>query len=179
MGRKFQLIDVVIENSESSDWDNAVLEWEITDWGEADNSEDYSCICGKENIIQLFEISNIKNGNVLYPIGSQCIKKFGREELADEVSAIDKMFKLQKAHESGAYIELSSELFSRKSLEYMYDNNAFNDTRYGTAEESYRYLVKMFNKRSKPTTGQQKKINAIIMNDIIPYCDRLINEKIK
>lgn len=179
MSNRFQLITKVLDASKSTLWDEAVMEWEITDWDEAEQYGEHSCICGKENIIKLYTISNIHNGNILFPIGSQCIKKFDREELSDEISAIEKMFSLQKAYENNEFIELSPALFSKKSLKYMYDNGAFNNSNYGSGYNSYQFILKMYKKRNTPSPAQQRKINAIIMNDIRPYCYKLMIEKSK
>ena len=65
---------IVLEHSESSDWQSAVLEWVIEDV-EEDEKLSESCVCGKENLRYLFTIRNTDNGNALYPIGSSCIKK--------------------------------------------------------------------------------------------------------
>lgn len=73
-----RLIKRVIELSQSSDWDTAVAEWEIADCEEDDTLSE-SCVCGKEHLYYLFTIENAINGNTLFPIGSSCIKKFGRE----------------------------------------------------------------------------------------------------
>lgn len=62
MSYKERLIATVIDNSVSNYWDTAVLEWEITGWDEANSGESYSCICGKEDIIKLFTITNYKTG---------------------------------------------------------------------------------------------------------------------
>lgn len=63
------LIQRVIDNSEASTWENAVLEWEIFDC-EEDETLESSCICGKEELRYLFTIRNTTNGNVIYPIGN-------------------------------------------------------------------------------------------------------------
>ena len=43
------LICKVIDKSESNNWDNAVMEWEIIDCEEDEKCSEI-CICGKENI---------------------------------------------------------------------------------------------------------------------------------
>jgi len=65
------LIQHVINNSEASNWENVVLEWEVFDC-EEDETIQSSCICGKEELRYLFAIRNTRNGNFLYPIGSSC-----------------------------------------------------------------------------------------------------------
>ena len=80
-----RLIKTVIELSHGNDWDTAVVEWEIIDC-EEDSTLSESCICGKEHLFYLFTIKNIITGSTLFPIGSSCIKKFGRDDLNDEVA---------------------------------------------------------------------------------------------
>ena len=52
------LICKVIYKSESNNWDNAVMEWEIIDCEEDEKCSEI-CICGKENIKYLYTIKNI------------------------------------------------------------------------------------------------------------------------
>ena len=52
------LLSVVLDSSKSSSWEEAVLEWEVSDWDE-DEEMETSCLCGKENIRYLFTIENM------------------------------------------------------------------------------------------------------------------------
>ena len=166
-----RLIKRVIELSESDNWDSAVGEWEIEDC-EEDSTLSESCVCGKEDLYYLFTIRNRLNGNILYPIGSSCIKKFGRDELSSEASVREKMFKLYHAVENNQFISLSTEFFSRKLLETLYSNGAF-DCEYNDYDgyDDYIFMLDMFNKRDKTsiTPGQQRKIRAIIVASLRPY----------
>lgn len=175
MSYRYALENEVLKLSSSKKWSSAVLEWEISDWDKTEYEE--SCVCGKEGIKHIYTIRNTITGEELFPIGSQCIKKFEREDLTDKMAVLDKMFALQQAYESDYYITLTSEYFSRKSLLYMYENGAFKDTNYGSAEDTYDFLLKMFNMRSEPSSKQMKKIKAHIMADIRPYCKWVILER--
>jgi hypothetical protein len=176
------LIQRVIDSSESQYWSNAVLEWEITNCDEDDELQS-SCICGKENLRYLFTIQNSKNGNSLYPIGSSCIKKFEREDLNEIALIQEKLFMLFHAIESQRFITLSTDYFSRKLLKYLYEKDVFSANEYNdfTAENDYEFLVEMFNKRDKSsiTSKQQRKINAIIITSIRPYLVEQLIDKIK
>lgn len=119
------LIAKVINASEADNWENAVQEWAIAGCIE-DKSKSHSCICGKEELVYLFTIRNEINGNILFPIGSSCIKKFEREDLSEQAALHEQMFKLYHAVESGRFISLNSEYFSRKVLKHLYDVGAFN-----------------------------------------------------
>ena len=166
------LIQKVFDLSESSYWNDAVLEWEITDC-EEDAELLSSCVCGKENLRYLFTIQNTRNRNILHPIGSSCIKKFERDDLNEIASIQEKLFKLYHAIINSNYITLSNEFFSRKLLAYLFEVGAFESNEYNDfyPEIDYEFMLKMFNKRDKYsiTGAQQKKINAIIMNSIRPY----------
>ena len=158
-----------------------MLEWDIVDCEEDDELES-SCICGKENLRYLFTIKNYRTGIVLYPIGSSCIKKFNRKDLNEQASISEQLFKLLHAVESGEYISLSTEFFSRKLLAYLYEDGAFTDNEYNNydAEKDYYFMLDMFNKRNKDqiTPRQHRKIKAIIVASIRPYLKEKLNEKI-
>lgn len=175
-----RLIKTVIELSHGNDWDTAVVEWEIIDC-EEDSTLSESCICGKEHLFYLFTIKNIITGSTLFPIGSSCIKKFGRDDLNDEASVREKMFKLYHEVENNQFISLSPEFFSRKLLKKLFEDGAF-DCEYNDYDglDDYEFIVKMFNKRDKSsiTFGQQKKIRAIIVASIRPYLQNQLAEKI-
>lgn len=176
-----KLIGTVICNSESDTWQEAVAEWEIFDC-EEDESCSEECICGKENIKYLYTIRNVINGNKLFPIGSSCIQKFNRTDLNEETSLREGMFKLLHAVEENKYLTLSSELFSRKLLKWLYEKDAF-DTEYNhnDGEADYEFMLKMFNKRDKSsiTINQEKKIKAVLLNSVKPFLKNSLSEKIK
>ncbi|MDE7201347.1 MAG: hypothetical protein K2O91_05435 [Lachnospiraceae bacterium] len=175
------LIVTVINASESDEWQDAVGEWEIYDC-EEDEDCCSTCICGKENIRYLYTIRNIYNGEMLFPIGSSCINKFGRRDLRDETTLIEEQFRLLHAVESNRYLSLSAEFFSRKLLRWLYEEGAFN-TSYNQFDgtEDYEFMLKMFNKRDKDaiTTKQDRKIKAIILNSIKPFLQERLKEKIR
>ena len=104
-----RLIKRVIELSQSSDWDTAVAEWEIADCEEDDTLSE-SCVCGKEHLYYLFTIENAINGNTLFPIGSSCIKKFGRDDLDDEAAVREKMLIVEL---KAPHVKLSIDVFNQ------------------------------------------------------------------
>lgn len=174
------LIMTVIGDSESDVWEGAVTEWEIYDCKE-DESCSEECICGKENIKYLYRIRNVINGNTLFPIGSSCIKKFNRTDLKEEVSVREGMFRLLHAVDENKYLSLSSDLFSRRLLKYLYDQGAFN-TEYNNYDgaNDYEFMLKMFNKRDKSsiTMKQDKKIKAVLLNSVKPFLLETLSEKV-
>lgn len=70
--------------------------------------------------------------------------------MREATSLIESQFKLLHAVESGRYLPLSAELFSRKLLRWLYEEGAF-DTEYNhyDGERDYEFMLKMFNKRDK------------------------------
>lgn len=176
-----QLKRVVLEKSYSKNWANAVLEWKITDTDE-DESCSSSCVCGKENIRYLYTIENMKTKETLFPIGSSCIRKFDRRDLNNQTSLTEQLFRLYHAVEENKFIRLSNELFSRKLLKYLYGEGAFlSDNENYDEKENYEFLLKMFNKRDKVaiTQGQERKIKAIILNNIKPFVQKRLKSKVK
>jgi len=175
-----RLLKSVLEASEASAWQGAVLEWDVVDCIE-DEYLDASCICGKENLRYLYTIRNRLNGNELYPIGSKCIKKFMRSDLDDYTSIMEQLFRLLHAIENREYITLTSDYFSRKLLAYLYEEGAFRPTSYNMYRPvmDYDFMLKMFNKHGPDSSAQDRKINAIILNSIKPFLQRMLHDKIR
>ena len=179
MGSSFErLVKAVIDNSESKNWNSAVFEWELIDT-EEDECAESKCICGKENIRYLHKIQNMINGNILFPVGSSCIKKFDRDELNELISVKEKLFKLYHAVDNKEFLELSPELFSRKLIKHLYEMGAFNSTNaIFPAKSNYEFFLKMFNKRNDMSIKQDKKVKAILLNNIKPFVVEQLKNKI-
>ena len=175
------LIKTVMDKSWGNTWEEAVQEWDIIDCAE-DNSLSRSCICGKEQIKYLYRLHNRKTNQWLFPIGSSCIKKFQRKDLQEKTATTEAMFKLLHAVGNNQYLQLSSDLFSRKLLKELYDQGAFKATSYNhyNPKNDYDFLLKMFNKRTKNSisTLQQKKITAILLNSIKPFLEQKLRSQI-
>ena len=176
---KENLINTVINNSESDNWEDAVKEWDIVDVEENLDCAG-QCTCGKEGLRYLFTIKNRINNHIIYPIGSSCISKFDVDKLKDEAKLKEDLFKLLHAVENNEYITISSDLFSRKLLEYLYNIGAFVPNNYNDFEpyNDYKFLLDMFYKR-KRSEKQEKKSSAIIINSIIPFLRDLLENRIK
>ena len=174
-----QLAKVVIEKSESKNWDIAVKEWDLVDTNE-DIGASSTCVCGKTGLRYLHRITNLINHQSIYPIGSCCIKRFNRTDLNEKINVEEKLFKLYHAVGSNQFLSLSPELFSRKLIKYLYANGAFdsNNPSY-TAKNDYQFFLDMFNKRNKAfiTIKQDKKIKAILLNNIRPFVRRELKGK--
>ena len=170
------LIKTVLNNSESKEWECAVLEWEVFDCVE-DEECSTICICGKEGLKYAFTIRNKYNGCLLYPIGSTCIKKFGVSELYDDANVWEQEFELYNAVSRGQFISLKDGLFSRKLLRKLYEDGAFSGTCYNGFNpfNDYQFLLDMFNKREL-TNSQISKCSAIILNSIMPFIKRKLKK---
>ena len=169
-----KLLQAVVDNSQSKDWNLAVMEWGITDCIE-DLSRNACCICGKEKLRYLYKISNIKTHNVLFPIGSSCIKKFKRSDLNAEIKLQEQMYKLYHAMKEKKHVELDNQFFSRKLIKHLFQEGAFQKATH--QEEDYLFFMEMFNRRDKTTISerQHKKIDAIIWRVVFPYLRNTLN----
>lgn len=165
-----QLVQRVIKASVSNNWQDAKAEWTVESV-EKDVTGSSQCVCGQENLVYLYTIRNIHNGKTLFPIGSQCINQFQEHALNAEVTTYRKLFDLLQAVKNGERIELNTNFFSRKLIQYLYDNGAFEANQYNdyNPRVDYDFLIHMFNKRNAPTYKQQRRINALIYKDIIPF----------
>ena len=174
------LIRRVLDASYSDCWEDAVYEWEIIDYEEDEDCES-SCICGKEGIRYLYTIRNRETGKQLYPIGSSCIQKFKREDMDEEIAVLEGMFKLYSAIRNRERIELSSKYFSKRLLQALYDEGAFQDNSYNGFDgwNDCEFLTKMFSKRNKATIteAQNRKIRGIIAFSIKPFLERKLKNK--
>lgn len=79
----------VVEHSEGDIFEEARYEWDITGSSKALIGQEQTCVCGKKHLLYLFEITNRNTNKTLFPIGSECIKKF-------ENGVLDYQLKLAK-----------------------------------------------------------------------------------
>ena len=82
----------------------------------------------------------------------------------EKTAIYEKLFKLKAALSENKYIGLSSEFFSRRLLDFFFEQEVYSI-------DELNFLKKMFNKKdkSKITDKQQRKINYHIISQIIPY----------
>lgn len=93
---KFQrLVEKVLSLSENnSNLAMSLEEWDIECQYDEEGS---TCECGKEGITICHKLINIYNGNILDPIGSVCIKKFGNPRLSEKVDDLTSKRELLKS----------------------------------------------------------------------------------
>lgn len=171
MSKKYELIKIILGASTSSIWEDAVEEWHIA--GCHDNHDcSETCLCGHEGIRYEYTIENKINGNLLSPIGSHCILRFGNDELKNEVKVWDEAIKLLEALRSkgpDSLKDLNSKYFSRRLFAFLYEKGAFPDNQYNgfNGADDRDFMIKMFNKRGEPTEKQKLKIYMILKNGIL------------
>lgn len=165
-----EFIGTILEQSNSNEWETAKYEWLIDDY-DIDTNCSSECICGHQGIKFLYKIRNEDNGNAICPIGSSCIKKFEREEFNENLSVNESYLKILEAVEDNQFLELKGGLFSRKLINYFYDQGIFEANQYNgfNPSKDRDFLIKMFNSRKPMTRGQQAKARGLIGFTIVPY----------
>ncbi|NLO86918.1 MAG: hypothetical protein GX096_16040, partial [Clostridiales bacterium] len=135
-------------------------------------------VCGQEGLRYLFNIENDITGSRLFPIGSKCIRRFGRADLDADIAVRQQLFKLLRAVENNSFITLNSELFSRKLLLHLCELGAFAASPHNRFEpkEDYLFMLKMFNLGLKRTLYQKRKVTAIILQSIKPFLQEMLRE---
>ena len=156
--------------SVSEKWESAAQEWEIIGY---ERVEKDTCICGKEEIKDIYTIRNRCNGNELYPIGSRCINKFKSEKMNEDINVYkkvsDKIFngisRLRETVDRGESIKFNIRLFSKEFIRYLNIKRVLIDS-------DYQFLLEMLRKRYK-RSGEREQINNIIEDFIVPYVREL------
>lgn len=168
-------IKEIISKSESKKWREARDEWVISDVWEADDLSGH-CICGKEDCRYQFEIYNTINGNELFPLGSECIKKFERQDFNETVKQTSEVYRL--AHACNKSGRVSLDMFSRRLISVFYYEDWLKPNKYNDydAYNDYLFLLEMFNRRIPMTFKQKRKVQAILRESIIPNLKKLLNE---
>jgi len=94
---EFKLFEVVVEHSLADNWEEAVCEWDVKGleyckgWTIDDVFGGNTCACGKKDLYYLYTIQNRHTFEIIDPIGSTCIKKFGQKHMDDTVKLANMM----------------------------------------------------------------------------------------
>ena len=175
-----ELKKVIEQASVSNAFYAAVHEWAVSDV-EDDPQLQGVCVCGKTGLGKLFTIRNDHNEVELFPIGSHCVKHFGREDLNNEVTLLTGLLELRNAIIAKETITLESGHFTRAMFPYFLKLDAFPPNYFngGDGSEDSAFLLKMFNKRKKDdiSTAQRKKIWTLINKKVLPAV--LADERLK
>lgn len=142
---QFQLTTELLKLSQSQNWDEAKLEWELVDIEKVEDSE--TCLCGKYPILELCTIKNRKT-NLETIVGNSCVKKF-----------IDKSDKIFRAVTK--VIKDSEKSVNSETLIFALDKNWINS-------KEYNFYMNIL--RDRKLTEKQlfwkKSINQKIMSRI-------------
>lgn len=134
---EYQLIQIIIENSEAKNFQQAKQEWRVIHCDE--NGYD-TCVCGKKGIVNLFTIKNNLNNKILFPVGSECVKKFKENNIDGDVNTFllaNKEFKFGKYKESGLTY---SDIYKKdKSYLQFLKQNQFN-----LKKKTYHKLIRYY-----------------------------------
>ena len=71
--RSYRLASEIVKRSVAQSWDEAKIEWSLSQVYEADEAE--SCLCGHFPIVELCELVNRRNGARVV-VGNCCVKRF-------------------------------------------------------------------------------------------------------
>lgn len=164
----------IICSSVSEEWKQAAQEWKVTNYKRV---EEDICICGKEEIKDIYKIRNRLNGNELYPIGSRCINKFKSKKMNEDVSeykriskkVFNRISKLKETIDKGELIKFSARLFSEELIRYLNQKGVLDDN-------ENQFLLDMRSKRRN--SEQKEQIDKIIDDYIVPYVKKLPQNEI-
>lgn len=175
---KPELRKAVLDASVSKTVSQAIQEWDVIG-GTIDETQTFQCICNQEGLRYLYSIRNRNTGEILFPIGSSCVEKFGIKAMDEDIKYHRRFIDLLIAYKNaGKFIDLSLDIFSPIIIELMYEDGCFKGTSYNNynPEMDYQFILTMRRKQIPPTGKQRKKIIAIVMSQIKPYLDKKLIE---
>lgn len=166
---KKELRDAILEYSVSCNLKEAIQEWDIES---VDNNlcKDSQCICGHKNIRFEYKLKNRINKNIMFPVGSVCIREFNRSDFKERSQVYETLL----TSISDGFIQLSTlkEKFNRKTLMFLYDSGAFDigvSLRQGWMD--YKFILRLFNRRSSDAISDKAldRYTMIMNNRILPW----------
>lgn len=120
---EFKLTKGIIALSNSQNWDEAKLEWDLKEVYMSDDPE--TCLCGHNPIIEVCVLRNKLNGNETI-VGNSCVKKFiGLSS--------DKIFQAVKRVEKD-----SSKSLNIEAVKYAREKEWINDWEYNFSVDTMR-----------------------------------------
>lgn len=168
-----QLKRTVLSCSKSNVWQEAKNEWHVSGQ-RLDKSDDDTCVCGYHPITNLYEITNDETGDVLFPIGSVCIKKFESSRMNQGMQVASQMASLM-LHDKKYFASLDhlnrSAGFSHKVIDQLYRQHVFPPTKYNHFDPSEErdFMIKMFDRRSDLTFGQKYRLHRDLVDYVYPF----------
>lgn len=171
----YNMVNIVLSNSDAPDWEAARKEWEVTGC-EEDESCSGACVCGKKGLKYLYTIRNKETGCVVYPIGYSCIHKLGRSDLDEETACWRMAFVLMEEAVrlgKGKQVEIDSGFFSRRFLYFLYEQGAFKPSENGGRDGFKDYLF-LQGALDRTLTGKQAaRCRVLIRNSVYPWLREL------
>lgn len=161
-----QLVVEVVRNSEGTDWDSAVDEWQVESM-EVQTSSSGVCVCGKTGLRYCYVIVNTVNDSRLHPIGSECINHFGNPTMNNEAEFLRRLSDLRALPQWNLtfYRVKDEKILSRKFIEALHSRDFFTPNRYngGNGSKDFHFYLKMFNARGM-SPKQEVKADLITQN---------------
>lgn len=172
MGARKAMIETILKNSIADTFEEAALEWDVVKCTIGDGT----CICGQKHLQYLFRIRNRKNGRELFPVGSECIKKFNNETAIDTavrmqelLTIAEKLKSLQGNKKDIVPKGVDFSMFSRKLLKFMYNEGAFPASKFNrnNGYNDYEFALGTFNGRYR--NEAQKRKAYMLMKQTIDW----------
>ncbi len=153
----------VLKNSQSHTWEKAIAEWEVS--GQDEDFESLSvCVCGKTGLRYKYIITNTMTRTQLHPIGSECIRHFGSQNMVDTVEYLRKITELRKRNlGSITFQEIKDAgILSRKFITALYEKGLFQPNKFNRndGKNDFQFYLNMFNSRSM-SDKQRKKADVL------------------
>lgn len=145
-----KLKEVVLTNSFATTYSEATTEW-VTTYYDYDEHET-ECLCGKCGLKHRYEITNVKTGNVLYPIGSECIEKFNNDKMTKDALTLKDVAEYRNSFLSFRKMDLSE--INPNVVNYCYGIDALED------ENDFEFMMAFSRKRSFRNISEKQKKKA-------------------
>ena len=177
------LVRAVVEASVANDWDGAVKEWSVTDMVESAENAGV-CVCNQHGLHYLFTITNRRNDNELCPIGSTCIKLFGRTDLNRQVNDYihhyemnRRLYVLRRQMREDPMAIIRNGSGSAALIDELFERDAFPPSDYndGDGGVDADFLLEMLRRRTRqPSGAQERKVWALAKYTVLPFLERTL-----
>jgi len=77
----------ILPYSRADVWDLATKEWEVVRMFD-DETCTTECVCGKERLRRVYEITNVFTDHAIQPVGSVCIQHFENDEMVEQMKVL-------------------------------------------------------------------------------------------
>lgn len=162
--RNFKILSkYVIARSVSNDWEDARNEWVIDHLESTNDPLGGTCICTKTGLHYLYMIKNMYNKKEIFPIGSSCIKLFGRSDLNQSAKALHDAKAIAEWPLKDVISAVNHHFgFSRAVIKYLFEQDVIT-------RPQYVWLMAAFNSK-KPLNDEGKKyVTDLVRNQIRPW----------